>query len=165
MKTGSNSTRVQRGLTLFQPCHILTVVSWVHWGKKMMVSCFTVSSPGLFLQGQEGYQTSRFNNASIKFTERNVFYFANVIYFRICSYWQFYYLYLCSKGAVSLQCGKAVLRGICTCASPPPTKAIPPALPPPTPKCTHINIRKHTTTLSTAEKFYNFLRHYHSCIM
>lgn len=106
MKTGSNSTRVQRGLTLFQPCHILTVVSWVHWGKKMMVSCFTVSSPGLFLQGQEGYQTSRFNNASIKFTERNVFYFANVIYFRICSYWQFYYLYLCSKGAVSLQCGK-----------------------------------------------------------
>ena len=38
MKTGSNSTRVQRGLTLFQPCHILTVVSWVHWGKKLMVS-------------------------------------------------------------------------------------------------------------------------------
>lgn len=106
-------------------------------GKKIDGICFTVSSPGLFLQGQEGYQTSRFNNASIKFTERNVFYFANVIYFRICSYWQFYYLYLCSKGAVSLQCGKAVLRGICTCASPPPTKAIPPALPPPTPKCTH----------------------------
>lgn len=75
-------------------------------GKKIDGICFTVSSPGLFLQGQEGYQTSRFNNASIKFTERNVFYFANVIYFRICSYWQFYYLYLCSKGAVSLQCGK-----------------------------------------------------------
>lgn len=73
----SNPILAQLGLTLIHPdvttCHILmsTLLFPDLTGGENDHTYSIVSSPGMLLQGQEGYQTCRFNNAGIvKFTKR-----------------------------------------------------------------------------------------------
>lgn len=114
-------------------------------GKNYHTYC-TVPSPGLFLQGQEGYQTSRYNNAgTVKITKIKLFQFANIISSRIRYQCQVYYMHLCIKGKISLKVEKlwksnVTLVVICACrASLPSTKAN-------SPRPRHTHIYKHTQT-------------------